>query len=239
MVNVLIALSHYLFNNFGLAVIVLTVAINLVMLPLTLKQIHASKAMQDIQPKLAELQKKYARDRKTLAHEQMMLYRKSGMSPAGCVVPMLIQTPIWIALYQAIVRLLAITPEDFLGLSRYLYSWPIVYTGLPLVKNFLGLNLATPNVILAILVGVTMWLQQKMVSVTPADPSQQTQSKLMLWMMPLMFAYMTVWLPSGLALFWVMSSVIRIIAQYLVTGWGELIPVTATKQASRDRKYKR
>jgi len=241
MINVLVVLSHYLFSNFGLAIIALTIVVNAVMYPLTMKQLHASKAMQELQPKLSELQKKYAKDRQRLGQEQMKLYKESGISPAGCLVPLLVQMPIWIALYWSIMRLLAVTPEDFLALSQYLYSWPLVYSTVPLGAKFLWFNLAYPDsyLILPILVGGTMWVQQKMVTPTAVDPKQQTQSKLMLWMMPLMFVFFTIQFPSGLALFWVTSSVIRIGIQYFVTGWGGLIPASAGKRVVRDTKYKK
>ena len=237
--NIHVVLSHYLFSSFGLAIIALTIVVNGLMYPLTRKQLYATKAMQALQPKMAELQKKYAKDKGKLAKEQMRLYKESGISPAGCLLPMLIQMPIWIALYQSIIRLLAVTPEDFLGLSKYLYSWPIVYSTLPLDNMFLGLNLAEPNMFLAILVGAAMWAQQKMVTPTTADPKQQAQSRMMLWMMPLMFGFLCLSFPSGLALFWAASSVIRIVMQYFATGWGALIPSRATKQVARDKKYKK
>ncbi|MFC1937810.1 YidC/Oxa1 family membrane protein insertase [Chloroflexota bacterium] len=140
--NTLVALSSYLFSSFGLTIIVLTIIVNLLMYPLTTKQLKATKGMQALQPQLAELQKKYAKDKTKLAQEQMRIYKESGMSPAGCLVPMLVQLPVWIALYQSIIRVLAVTPEDFLGLSQYLYSWPILYSTLPLQNMFIGLNLA-------------------------------------------------------------------------------------------------
>jgi len=239
MINTLIALCSGLFKSFGFTIIVLTIIVNLVILPLTRKQINASKAMQDLQPKLAELQKKYAKDKQKLGQEQMRLYKESGMSPTGCIVPLLVQMPIWIALYQSIIRLLATTPEDFLGLSQYLYSWPVVYSMLPLGERFLWLNLAVPDsyYVLPILVGGTMWLQQKMVTPSTGDPRQQAQSKMMLWMMPLLFAFFTLQFPSGLALFWATSSVIRIVIQYYSTGWGGLFPGRAARQVPRDKKY--
>jgi YidC/Oxa1 family membrane protein insertase len=209
------------------------------MYPLTVKQLRATKAMQELQPKLMELQKKYARDKQKLAQEQMRLYRESGVSPAGCMVPMLIQMPIWIALYWSIMKVLAVTPEDFLGLSQYLYSWLVVYSALPLGNQFLWLNLAEGDLVLAILVGGTMWLQQKMITPVSTDPKQQTQSRMMLWMMPLMFTFLSLSFPSGLALYWVVSNIISIIMQYFATGWGALAPVLATKQVTRDKKYKK
>jgi len=128
MINSLVALSSYLFGSLGLTIIILTIIIRSMMYPLTAKQLHSTRRMQEIQPKIAELQKKYAKDKQRLAQEQMKLYKESGMSPAGCGVPMLIQMPIWIALYQSIIRLLAVVPEDFLNLSRYL--WSVSYTHL-------------------------------------------------------------------------------------------------------------
>jgi YidC/Oxa1 family membrane protein insertase len=238
MINTLIVLTNYLFNNFGLTIIVLTIIINGLMLPLTLKQVYASKAMQTLQPKLMELQKKYAKDKGGLAKEQMRLYKESGVSPAGCLLPLLVQMPIWLALYQSIMRVLAVIPENLLGLSKYLYSWPIVYSTLPLQNKFLWLNLATGDTLLAILVGGTMWVQQKMVMTPTADPKQQQQANMMLWIMPLMFAFLTLSFPSGLALFWVTSNVVRIGIQYFVTGWGGLVKSTPKKQIVRDKKYK-
>ncbi|MDD5081888.1 MAG: YidC/Oxa1 family membrane protein insertase [Dehalococcoidales bacterium] len=240
-INVLIVLSHYLFNSFGLAIVALTIIIRGLMFPLTIKQLRASKTMQELQPKLAELQKKYGTDKQTLAQEQMKLYRESGVSPAGCILPMIIQLPVWIALYQAIVRVLAAAPEDFLDLSRYLYSWPVVHSALPLSKQFLWLNLAVPDsiMLMPILVGGTMWVQQKMVTPTNTDPRQQSTSTIMLWMMPLMFAALTLQFPSGLALYWIVSNLITIAIQYYVTGWGALVKPAAIKVTTGDKKPKR
>ena len=218
MMNTLIVLTHYLFDNFGVAIIVLTLLVNGAMFPLTMKQVRASKAMQDLQPKIAELQKKYAKDKEKLAKEQMKLFKESGVSPAGCLLPLLIQMPIWIALFQSIMRVLAVIPENLVGLSQFLYSWPIVYTTLPLENEFLWLNLATGYIFLALLVGGTMWVQQKMVMTPAADPGRQSQSTIMLWMMPIMFAWLTMTFPSGLAVFWVTSNVFRIGLQYFIGG---------------------
>ncbi|MDP2931492.1 MAG: YidC/Oxa1 family membrane protein insertase [Chloroflexota bacterium] len=239
-VNVLIMLTHYLFSSFGLAIIALTIIVNLALYPLTRQQLRSTQAMQALQPKLAELQKKYARDRQRLGQEQMKLYRESGMSPAGCLVPMVVQMPVWIALYQAIIRVLAVSPEDFLGLSPFLYSWPVLYSVLPLGNRFLGLDLATGNnFFLAILVGGSMWVQQKMTTPPTTDPRQAAQARMMLWMMPLMFGFFTLSFPSGLALFWVTSTVIRILLQYFTSGWGTLLPARAVQVQARDQKYKK
>ena len=240
-INSLVVLSSALLSNFGLTIIGLTIIIRGVMYPLTIRQLRSTKAMESLQPKIVELRKKYAKDKQKLAKEQMQLYKESGVSPAGCLLPMLIQMPIWIALYQSIMLTLAVAPEALLNLSRYLYSWPVVYSILPLGSTFLWLNLAVPDglLILPILVGVTMWVQQKMVTPATADPKQQSMRGMMLWMMPVMFTFLSLQFPSGLALYWVTSNVISIAIQYFVTGWGGLVKSTARRPTGRDKGYKR
>jgi len=239
LINALIMLSSYLFHSFGLAIIVLTIVVNLLMYPLTQKQLKASKAMQSLQAEIAEVRKKYAKDKQKAAQEQMRLMKKSGVSPAGCLLPMLVQMPVWIALYQSILRLLATAPEGFLNLSQRLYtSWSSVFSQVPLQSHFLWLDLAAPDMFLAILVGVTMWVQQKMTTPTTDDPQQRTQSQMMLWMMPLMFAFLTMSLPSGLAVYWVASTTIRIVMQYFATGWGGLFSSAAGSKVAKDKEIK-
>ena len=223
MINVLIALSHFLFNNVGVTIILLTLIIRFILLPLTLKQLHATKKMQDLQPKIAELQKKYAKDKQLLAQEQMRLMKESGVSATGCAIPMLVQFPIWIGLYQAIILALAAHPESLLNLSRYLYNWALPLAILPLDNGFLGLNLAAPNAVMAVLVGISMFLQQKMVTNSEGqDPRVAQQSQLMLWMMPIIFTFFSLSFPSGLSLYWLISNIFSIVVQYYVTGWGGL-----------------
>jgi YidC/Oxa1 family membrane protein insertase len=223
--NVLIALSHILGGSFGLAIIVLTVIIRLISWPLTKRQLHSTKALQDMQPKIQELQKKYGKNQQKLQQEMMKLYKEAGVNPLGCLWPMLIQFPIWIALYQAIMKALATTPDNLLDLANRLYSWGIVNQAIPLNSKFLWLDLGQPDPywILAILVGGTMWVQQKMTQTPAVDPRQESTQRMMTLMMPLMFGFLTLMFPSGLALYWAVSNIIGIITQYFVTGgWGYL-----------------
>lgn len=225
LINVMIWLSdNILFGSFGLTIILLTIFVRTVMYPLTMKQLHATKSLQDLTPKLNELKKKYAKDKEKLAKEQMRLYRESGVSATGCLIPTLIQLPVWIALYQSIIRVMAVTPEDFLNLSDRLYPWDGIYTALPVDSNFLFLDLTMPNMIIAVLVGMGMYLQQKMTATKSADPKQASTAQLTQTMMPLMFGFFAMIFPSGLALYWFTSTFITIIIQYFVTGWGGLQP---------------
>ena len=242
MINVLVVLSDYLFDSFGLTIIVLTVIVRALMYPLTRRQLQASKGMQELQPKLAEIRKKYAKDRRRRSQEEMALMKQSGVSPAGCLLPMAIQMPVWIALYQSIIRVLAATPEEFLNLSRHLYvTWPRVFSLVPLESKFLWLDLARPDtmMLMPILVGGSMWVQQKMMTPDTGDPAQQAQSRMMLWMMPLMFAFLTLQFPSGLALYWVVSNLISIVMQYFTSGWGGLAGLFSRGKPQTDQKSTR
>ncbi len=239
LVNILIVISHYLGGSFGLAIIALTILINLAMFPLTRSQIRNSKAMQDLQPKMAEIQKKYSKDKQKLAQEQMKLYKTAGIKPAGCALTMIIQMPVWIALYQSILLALAISPEAQLNLSRFLYPWGAVYSALPLSRHFLWLDLANADIFLAVFTAASQWVQQKM-SMTPSnDPKQAQQNQMMLWMMPAMFGLLALSFPSGLALYWVVNNIVRIVLQYRVTGWGGLrrLPKQPTEAEKKYLKF--
>lgn len=222
--NVLIALSYFLFGQFGLAIIALTVIVRLITWPLNQRQLKSTKALQEMQPKIQELQKKYGKNQQKLQQEMMKLYKEAGVNPLGCLWPMLIQFPIWIALYQAIMSALAATPENLLDLAQRLYSWDIVNQAIPLNSHFLWLDLAgRGDIILAILVGGTMWVQQKMTQAPAVDPRQESTSRMMLLMMPVMFGLLSLSFPAGLGLYWAVSNIIGIITQYFITGgWGYL-----------------
>ena len=224
MLNFLIVLSNVFFHNFGIAIVVLVIIVRLLMPPVNLKQLHSTKAMSSLQPKLQEMQKKYGGDRVKLQQEMSRVYKESGVNPMGCLWPMLIQFPIWIALYQSIRTALAATPEDLMGLSDKLYSSSYIIGAVPLNDQFLWLNLGQPDkyYIMAILVAATMWVLQKMSTVPTSDPKQQSMNNMLVWLMPLMFAFFTISFPSGLAVFWVVSNIIGIITQYFITGWGTL-----------------
>ncbi|MEA3253454.1 MAG: YidC/Oxa1 family membrane protein insertase [Chloroflexota bacterium] len=240
MLNGLIALSSFLPKavEFGLAIIILTVIVRLILTPIVKRQLKSTKAMQEMQPKMQELQKKYAKNKQKLQQETMKLYKEAGVNPVGCMWPMLVQFPVWIALYQSIMKSLATTPENLLDLSRHLYSWQVVTEAIPVNSHFLWLDLGRPDgtMILAILVGGSMYVQQKMTTAPTVDPKQRSTNSTMLLMMPVMFGLFTLMFPSGLALFWLVSNVIGIATQYFITGgWGyfRFPSLTAGKEKKR------
>ncbi|GEM_PF-403447 len=221
--NLIVVLDRLLFGSYGLAIIVFTLLLRLVTLPLTMRQIQSSKKMQTLQPKLQEIQKKYS-DPKRRSEETMKLYKEQGVNPAGCLVPTLIQFPIWIALYSVIRTTLGSTPESLITLSHTLYPWSFIQHAVPLTSHFLWLNLgaADKTYILPVLVFATMWVQQKltMTQQTMAANSQTAQTnQMMLWFMPLLFAWFSVSVPSGLAVYWVITNLAGIGLNYYVFEW--------------------
>ena len=261
MTNMLVALARLFGGSFGIAIIVFTLIMKVVTWPLTASQFKQSKAMQAMQPKIQELQKKYkGKDPKKLQQETMALYREAGFNPLGCLLPMLVQMPIWIALYQVINRSLGETPESLVTLSQQLYSWvPYVHTAVPLDNHLLYWNLGANDstFVLPVLVAVTMYVQQKMITPAPtaatANSQAAQQQQMMTWMMPLVFGYMSLNFPAGLALYWAVSNIAGLVIQYFYLGrkvdWAGLLkpfppsPAPAargnTAQAARQQQAKK
>ncbi len=231
MLNLLVVLYTICFNNMGVAIIVFTVIVRLVTLPLTIKQLRQMRAMMDLQPRMREIQERYARDRQRISQETMRLYREAGVNPVGCLGPLVIQMPILFGLFRVLIQTLYSRPDNMVALAEKFYAWiPVfpIYTVAPLGAQFLWMDLSEPdptNVIMPVLVFVSTWLQQKMTMTPSTDPRQSTNQMMMLWLMPLMIAFFSFTLPSGLSLYWVASNVIGIGIQYFITGWQPIFPL--------------
>ena len=225
MINTLILLYSLAFSNFGIAIAIFTIVIRAAMMPLTVKQSKQMKAMSALQPKIKEIQSRFANDKQRQSKETMQLYKDQGVNPIGCLGPMFIQMPIWIGLYQAILKTVPTTPESLVGLSGNLYTWlPFVQEVIPINSAFLWLDLSSPDPlpVLPLLVGISMFLMQKMTTMPAADEKQASTNRMMLWMMPLMFGFFSMQFPSGLALYWVISNLVGIVIQGFITGWEPL-----------------
>jgi YidC/Oxa1 family membrane protein insertase len=218
MLNALLFLYTYLGHSFIVAIGIFTLVLRAITSPLQIQQIRSSKRMAAVQPRVAELQKKYGNDKARVATEQQKLYKEAGVNPLGGCLPTLIQFPIWIGLYQSINSILADTPLELMHLGQNAY---VKFAGLvnvvPLQSHFLWLDLARPDptpFVLPILVGGTMWLQQKMMMQKSTDPQQASMNQTMEIMMPLMFGYFTTQFAAGLAIYFVLSNVIGIAMQW-------------------------
>ncbi len=209
-------------GNAGIAVILLTIFIRILTLPLTLKQMHSTRMMAMLTPRMQEIQKKY-KDPRRRSQEQMKLYREAGINPLGCISSMLLQFPILIALYRTFVLAVGEAPEALLELSGRLYDIPYLRTGLPLPADFLWLHLGRPDpFILPLLVAMTTYLLQKMSTMPAMDERARAQAQMMNFLMPLIFGYITITLPSGLGLYYVLSNIIGIAMQYFYVGGGPI-----------------
>ncbi|MBN1888778.1 MAG: membrane protein insertase YidC [Thermoflexales bacterium] len=225
-INALLLIYHYLGNNFTIAIIVFTVVLRVILYPLTIQQQQQSKAMQALQPQIQDLQKKYGKDKEKFAAAQMELYKQVGFNPMGGCLPMLIQFPIMIGMYQSITRVMAVNPLQLFDLSKHLYPFlPQLALLLPLNNRldigpiqWLDLGQPDPYYILPVLVGITTFLQQKLMTPpTSGNDQSAAMNKQMMIMMPLMFGYFTAFWASGLGIYFVVSNLIGI-AQYWLIG---------------------
>jgi YidC/Oxa1 family membrane protein insertase len=225
--NLILLFYNYLGHNTVVAIAALTVLINMALLPLTLNQQRSARKMQELQPEMQKLQKKYGNDRERLAQEQMKLYREKGINPMGGCLPLLIQLPIWFGLYAAIRYCVPTTPLDVFQFSQHIYHWLPGIVGLvPLQSTFLGMDLGQPpNMVqwwsyaLPLLVGATSYLQQKLLTPPSASDDQSqaaAMNKQMQIMMPLMFMMFTLNYATGLSIYFIISNLIRIVQYYII-----------------------
>jgi YidC/Oxa1 family membrane protein insertase len=239
LVNLMIWLYGFLGNNTFLTVVVLTVLINLITLPLTIRQQKSMQKTQALQPRIDELKKKYKDDPQRQQEEQQKLFQSEGVSMTGGCLPTLIQFPILIGLYQAITQSLASSPIQLLALSQHIYnpvpSWlPNASALIPLNSRFYWLDLAQPDpyFILPVLVVATTFLSNKMLTPPASGDSQQAQmSKSMQLTMPLMIGYISLSFPAGLAIYWVTGNIFRFI-QAIATGRSSLKNLFGTEDGS-------
>ena len=186
LINALLLLTNLVGGQFGVAIILFTVILRIVTIPFTLRQLQSTRAMQTIQPRMQEIQKKY-KDPKRRQEETMKLYRESGVNPLGCFMPMAIQMLVFIALYRALAVVVGGSPESLVGLSQRIYSWSYLSEAVPLEQSFLWLKLGEPDstFILPLMVGVSTYVQTRLAATPAATAQQQQQQQMMTWMMPL------------------------------------------------------
>ncbi len=220
---------------FGIAIIVLTLGIKVVLSPIFQFQLMTSRRIQaeqrKIAPQMAQLRKKYKKDPQRLNQETMALYREHGINPlsqmSGCL-PAVVQAPILIALYWVIFGAQKSLTSD----HHFLWIANIAHT--PSHDFGLGLGVAVGLLVLPVLAGLTTFVQTKMM--TPVggtagqDPSTAQVQQTMTMFMPVMIGFFAINFPAALALYWVVSNLFSIGQQYFITGWGSLtLPGGGTK----------
>jgi YidC/Oxa1 family membrane protein insertase len=244
MINILLYIYAFVGQNFGVAIILFTILIRLVLYPLNAQQVKQTGAMQDMQEnkKWKEMQKKYKDNKEKLAQEQMALYKELGVNPFGSCLPTLVQFPIIIGLYQAIIRALAVSPLQLLNLSKHISNGADL---IPLNNHFLWMDLSLPEKdfgltiagygipILAVVVVVTSFLQTKLMTPPSAGGSNDQSAQMTRMMglyMPIFMGWLAYSFSSGLALYFVVSNLATIL-QYALMGrldWSNILPKRAT-----------
>ena len=185
-------------GNYGSAIILLTIALQLLMFPLTIKSFKAQLAMKKLQPKIAEIQARFKNDPKRLNVEMMNVYKSTGTNPFGGCLPMLLQLPIFWALFTTLRNAYELRGAPFAGWIRDLSTPDVLFH----VSGF-------PVHALPLIMGGAMFFQQRM-SGAASDPTQ----KQMMTMMPIMFTFMFYGFPSGLVLYWLTNNLMTMAAQW-------------------------
>ncbi len=237
MLTILVA-AYDLARDFGLAIVLVTIAIRLALYPLFVAQIRSSRAMQELAPAMNELKQKYGKDRQRMAEEQMKLYKERGYNPAMGCLPMLIQMPILFAMYAAFIQAGGgpgfsepLRGSDFATFLPPFVPNPVgpgetldtAAHWLPWIRN--GLAHPDPLFILPILAGVTQLVASVMAQPAKQQKSEDAQTRMMqqmVYTLPLVTVFFAASFPSGLAIYWVASTLFQIVQQYFVTGWGQL-----------------
>ena len=235
--------AYSIVRDFGLAVIFVTILIRLALYPLYVTQIRSQRAMQEVAPAMDELKKKYGKDRQRFSQEQMKLYSERGVNPAAGCLPLVLQMPLLIALYNALLQLgcgLGPPPNnlcpgltfDMVESFRYPFiSNPIASGGsLDTTANWMpwisrGLQHPDPLFILPVIAGLVQLIASVMAmpekQVQSDDPAaRMTQS--MAYTFPLITVVIGAQFPAGLTVYWIATTVFQIVQQYFVSGWGRL-----------------
>lgn len=190
--------ANLLWHNYGLSIIIVTILIRFLVLPLMITQIRSSKAMQELQPEIKKIREKFKDNSQKIQEETMKLFQKNNVNPLSGCLPILIQMPILIAFYHAIMRNAHIAESNFLWLQ---------------------LGNPDPFFVLPILAAVTTYLQTKMMgSGASVSPQAAQQQKIMMYFMPAMILFFAMQFASALALYWVIGNIFTIVQTKFVKG---------------------
>ena len=184
---------HGFVGNWGWSIILLTLLIKLIFFPLSATSYRSMANMRRVAPKLAALKEQYGDDRQKMSQGMMELYKKEKINPLGGCLPILVQMPVFIALYWTLMESVEMRQAPWLG-------W------------ITDLSLKDPYFILPILMGATMFIQQQL-NPTPPDPMQAKVLK----MLPIIFTFFFLWFPAGLVLYWVVNNILSIAQQWYIT----------------------
>ncbi len=184
---------HGFFGNWGWSIVVVTLIVKILFFGLNAKAYKSMANMRKVQPKLVEIRERYADDRQKQSQEMMALYKTEKINPLGGCLPILVQMPVFLSLYWVL--------QESVELRHA-----------PWILWINDLSAMDPYLILPLLMGASMFIQQKL-NPAPPDPMQ---AKVMQWM-PVMFTFFFLWFPAGLVLYWVVNNTLSIVQQYIIT----------------------
>ena len=196
-------------GSYGIAIIVFTILMKVLLLPLNIKQTKSMKDMQRLQPELQKLNKKYKNNKEKLNEETLKLYKTFKVNPAGGCLPLLLQFPILIGLYQTLLH-----PETWVFVNGTITNIDMSFLWMESLSN------PDPYYILPILAALFTFITQKFTmasspNTNPDDPNAKTQ-KIMLYVMPLMIGYISISMPAGVALYWVVQNIFTFVQQFIM-----------------------
>jgi len=241
--NYLLQAFYSFTGNYGVAIILLTVLVKLVLLPLTIKQTRSMIAMQKIQPEIKKLQEKYKEDKEKLSQEMMKFYKENKVNPLGGCLPLILQLPVFFALFTVLRKYLLTPPVNIVGntfqviqkLPMYADGVPAslgkALTNIPFYKSasFLWIDnladstrIADPYFVLIALLALTTWYSQKQVM---TDPRQKN----MMIIMPIFTAFIGWSLPAGVVLYWLTTNALQIAQQYAMEYYDKKHPKEVPK----------
>ncbi|MFC3094180.1 membrane protein insertase YidC [Alteromonas sediminis] len=189
----LLKFIYGLVGNWGVAIILITIIVKGVMYPLTKKQYESMAKLRNLAPKMQQLKDRYGDDRQKMSQAMMEMYKKEKVNPMGGCFPLLLQMPIFLALYWVLLESVELRHADF-------------------VLWITDLSVKDPYFVLPILTGASMWALQKLQPMTMTDPMQQ---KIMQWM-PVMMSVFFFFFPAGLVLYWLVSNVITLVQAKII-----------------------
>lgn len=225
-----LAFLYGIIPNYGVAIILLTILVNLILFPLTLKQTRSTRAFQQIQPEIRRIQKEYKDEPETMQRELMRVQKQAGATPGGCLLPMLIQFPIWIALFRLLSDpicasgaegcVIKVPPES--DLYAAIAAGQTTFLGMDLGTRVSeavaeGILVALPYLLMLVVMVATQYVQQWHATSGQAKPTGPGQAGQMLTrIMPLFIGFISYNFPAGLVLYWTTGNLFRLGQQVLI-----------------------
>jgi YidC/Oxa1 family membrane protein insertase len=234
-IGFLLSYSYDFTNSYGFSIVVLTIIINIIIFPLTLRQTRSTKRMQDIQPELKKLQKQHKDNKEQLNKEIAELYKTKGINPLGCVLPLIIQMPVWFALFRVLREPLLFIPKEASLFTQLGDHSSVLFFTMDL--QIPASEISTwidriPYLVLILFVILTALYQQSQLTKKSGNSNnpQAQQMQMIGKIMPLFFGFISWTLPSGLVVYFLTGNIFRIGQQALI------VKIEESQQEKTDKK---